>query len=194
MFEKRILLFSELLKWYLTHGLVVGEIYQAIQFRPNATFKSFGESVSDARRHGDVDPSKQLLADTSKLIGNSSYGKLITNKDKHRKVSYLVGHAKTSAKLGGSSFELLEELDNDGLYELSEFKRSVSIHHSSLSVFFCQNLSFVSLAREPLADIHFISAIYFPQVVMDCPTHVGFVVLQYAKLRMLEFYYDFMDR
>ena len=29
---------------------------------------------------------------------------------------------------------------------------------------------------------------------MDCPTHVGFVVLQYAKLRMLEFYYDFMDR
>ena len=29
---------------------------------------------------------------------------------------------------------------------------------------------------------------------MDAPAHVGFVVLQYAKLRMLEFYYDFMDR
>ena len=24
--------------------------------------------------------------------------------------------------------------------------------------------------------------------------HVGFTILQYAKLRMLEFYYDFMDR
>ena len=29
---------------------------------------------------------------------------------------------------------------------------------------------------------------------MDVPVHVGFTILQYAKLRMLEFYYDFMDR
>jgi hypothetical protein len=29
---------------------------------------------------------------------------------------------------------------------------------------------------------------------MDVPVHVGFVVLQYAKLRMLQFYFDFMDR
>jgi len=29
---------------------------------------------------------------------------------------------------------------------------------------------------------------------MDTPTHVGFVVLQLAKLRMLQFYFDFMDR
>ena len=29
---------------------------------------------------------------------------------------------------------------------------------------------------------------------MDVPVHIGFSILQYAKLRMLEFYYDFMDR
>ena len=29
---------------------------------------------------------------------------------------------------------------------------------------------------------------------MDVPVHVGFSILQYAKLRMFEFYYDFMDR
>ena len=29
---------------------------------------------------------------------------------------------------------------------------------------------------------------------MNVPVHVGFTILQYAKLRMLEFYYDFMDR
>lgn len=29
---------------------------------------------------------------------------------------------------------------------------------------------------------------------MDVPTIVGFSILQYAKLRMLEFYYDFMDK
>ena len=127
MFGKRILLFSELLKWYLDHGLILDEIYQAIQFRPNATFKRFGDSVSDARRQGDVDPSKQLLADTNKLIGNSSYGKLITNKDKHRKISYLIGHSEISTKLSRASFDSLEELDDDGLYELSEYKRHVSL-------------------------------------------------------------------
>lgn len=29
---------------------------------------------------------------------------------------------------------------------------------------------------------------------MDVPIHIGFSILQYAKLRMLEFYYDFMDK
>jgi hypothetical protein len=29
---------------------------------------------------------------------------------------------------------------------------------------------------------------------MDVPVVLGFCILQYAKLRMLEFYYDFMDR
>ncbi|XP_067939088.1 uncharacterized protein [Watersipora subatra] len=29
---------------------------------------------------------------------------------------------------------------------------------------------------------------------MDIPVHIGFSILQLAKLRMLEFYYDFMDR
>lgn len=29
---------------------------------------------------------------------------------------------------------------------------------------------------------------------MNVPTIIGFCILQYAKLRMLQFYYDFMDR
>ena len=29
---------------------------------------------------------------------------------------------------------------------------------------------------------------------MNIPVTLGFVILQLAKLRMLEFYYDFMDR
>ena len=30
------------------------------------------------------------------------------------------------------------------------------------------------------------------KIVMNTPTVVGFCILQYAKLRMLQFYYDFM--
>ena len=29
---------------------------------------------------------------------------------------------------------------------------------------------------------------------MNLPIQIGFFVYQYAKLRMLEFYYDFMDK
>ena len=30
-------------------------------------------------------------------------------------------------------------------------------------------------------------------IVLDLPIHIGVFILNYAKLRMLEFYYDFMD-
>lgn len=32
------------------------------------------------------------------------------------------------------------------------------------------------------------------KIVLDLPIQLGYFILQYAKLRMLEFYYDFMDR
>lgn len=32
------------------------------------------------------------------------------------------------------------------------------------------------------------------EILMNVPVTIGFTILQYAKLRMLQFYYDFMDR
>ena len=52
----------------------------------SSCFKSFGDAVSDARRAGD--PSKAIIAGTMKLKGNSSYGKTITNKERHRQAKY----------------------------------------------------------------------------------------------------------
>lgn len=59
-------------------------------------FEEFGRSVSDARRAGDAVPTNSLFADTSKLIGNSCYGKTIVNKDKHQKIEYVEGHVAAS--------------------------------------------------------------------------------------------------
>ena len=59
-----------------------------IEHTPNPCFKPFGDAVSDASRAGDADPSKVIIADTSKLTGNSGYGKTITNKERHRQVKY----------------------------------------------------------------------------------------------------------
>ena len=67
----KILLATPLLRWYLTHGLVVDRIYQVIEYEANPCSQRFGESVSTARRAGDADTDKAIIADTMKLLGNS---------------------------------------------------------------------------------------------------------------------------
>ena len=100
----KILLLSDLLRWYLLHGLIVTRIYQVFEYTPRKIFESFGESVSKARREGDVDPSKSLLASTAKLIGNSVYGKTITNKEKHTKVRYTTSEREASSAIRNNRF------------------------------------------------------------------------------------------
>ena len=78
----KILLATPLLRWYLAHGLVMDRVYQIIEYEPNPCFRRFGESVSTARRAGYEDPDKAIIADTMKLLGNSGYGKTVTNVDR----------------------------------------------------------------------------------------------------------------
>ena len=66
----------------------VEHVYQIIEFQPNHCFRRFGESASTARREGDSDPNKTIIADTMKLIGNSGYGKTVTDVHRHRDVQY----------------------------------------------------------------------------------------------------------
>ena len=149
---EKILLATPLLQWYLEHGLVITHVYQVIQYWPDNCFEQFGKDVSNARRAGDRDPDQAIIADTMKLLGNSSYGKTITNKERHRDVKYC--DAKEASKLvNDSHFRVLTPLD-DNTYEVEMSKKKIKL---------------------------------------DLPLHIGFFVYQYAKKRMLEFYYDCLD-
>ena len=149
----KILLATPLLRWYLAHGLVVDIVYQIIEYEPNPCFRRFGESVSTARRAGDEDPDRAFIADTMKLLGNSGYGKTVTNVDRHRDVKYCT-EIGTSALINNKRFRQLDVVTEDA-HEI-EMNKSV--------------------------------------VKYTLPLHIGFFVYQYAKLRMLQFYYDFVDR
>ena len=149
----KLLLATPLLRWYLAHGLVVDRVYQIVEYSPKPCFQHFGESVSTARRNGDVDPDKSIIADTMKLLGNSAYGKTVTNVDKHRDVRYCT-EVGTSLCINNKRFRQLDVVAEDA-YEVTSSKA---------------------------------------RVTYDLPHHIGFFVYQYAKLRMLEFYYDFVDR
>ena len=81
MFDDNILLTTPLLKWYLERELAVTEVYEVLEYTPNSCFQTFSDNVSNARRAGDADPSKAIIAETCKLHGNSAYGKTLTNKE-----------------------------------------------------------------------------------------------------------------
>ena len=70
MKRKKIQLDTTLLKWYLEHGLEVTKVHQVVKFTPDQCFKPFGDAVSDARRAGDADLSKAIIANTMKLVSS----------------------------------------------------------------------------------------------------------------------------
>ena len=149
----KILLATPLLRWYLEHGLEVTRVYQVVEYTPIPCFRWFGDAVSTARREGDVHPHKAIIADTMKLLGNSGYGKTITNVDRHRDVKYCTEKA-ASLMVNDRRFQQLDVVVDDA-YEIAMNKKTVT---------------------------------------NALPVHVGFFVLQYAKMRMLQLYYDFINR
>ena len=109
-----------MLKWYLYHGLVITHIYTIVEYIPYAAFNSFMTQVAQARLGGDRDNDKALITETMKLIGNSSYGKLITNKEKHHDIVY-VNESEIGTEIMDKHFYNLTELP-DGYYELEKTK------------------------------------------------------------------------
>jgi len=111
-FAKKCLFITPLLKWYINHGLKVTKVYEVVQYLPIRCFEDFGIQVSEARKSGDADPNKAVLIQTFKLWGNSSYGKTITNKRKHRNIKYC--DAETVS----------QEINNDFVHKLNSQVRT----------------------------------------------------------------------
>ena len=154
MKAENILIYSPLLKWYLNHGLQVTKIHRYISYTSGRPFKWFPEEVSSARRDADNDKNKKQLGDTAKLKGNSFYGKMIENLEKHISTKFTTDEKLIDKIFRSPFFEDLEEI-NEGVFEVRQRKKQVTITR---------------------------------------PYQCGIAVYQLAKLRMLEFYYDFLDK
>ncbi len=122
---ERILLITPLIKWYLQHGLKITAVYEVIEYRPSACFVDFGNKVVNARRAGDADPQQAVVAETMKLIGNSAYGKTLTNKEKFRDV-VVCAEKETPAKINSPHFRQLNTVSDD-LYEVEYSKKSIKL-------------------------------------------------------------------
>ena len=154
MRAQKILLATPLLKWYLEHGLEVTKIYQTVEYKPNRCFQEFVKDVSNARRAGDADPSKAIIADTRKLEGNSAFGSIIMDQHKFQDTVYVKGDGPAMLEANLPQFKKLTEL-NEEFYEIEKAKTTLRL---------------------------------------NLPVQIGYFILQYAKLHMLQFYYDFLDK
>ena len=139
--------------FHMELGLQCTKIYHFVQYLRQKSFNKFVQSVIGARRKGDENPLSGAVAETMKLLGNSSYGNQIMDRSRHTITKYL-NDEKTHKAINEHFFKRLNTIQKD-LYEIELLKST--IEHTE-------------------------------------PIIVGFFILQYAKLRMLELYYNFFGK
>ena len=144
---------TPLFLYYLHLGLECTKIHRFVQYTPKKRFSSFVQSAVNARRQGDENPNSSVVAETMKLLANSSYGYQIMDRSRHTVTNYL-NDEKTHSAINNELFKQLNII-TEQLYEVELVKSE--IEH-----------------REPIT--------------------VGFFILQYANLRMLELYNIFFSK
>ena len=142
-----------MLLFHLKLGLVCEKIHQFLQYAHRKSFKNFVQFVVDTRRQGDENPNSSVIAETMKLLANSSYGYQIMDRSRHTVTKYLIDE-KTHSATNSKTCKRLNHI-TDQLYEVDFFKSEIE-HRETIIV--------------------------------------GFFILQYAKLRMLELYYNFFKK
>ena len=148
-----VLLYTPLLRWYIEHGLELQDVYTTIEYQPGKILAWFVDEVTDARCMGDTDKENAISAEVFKLLGNSSYGKMMEALKRHPNVSYTKDVKTVDRALCLAWFEDLTEIAD--AYEITSHKPRITIHR---------------------------------------PFQIGIAVYQLAKLRILQFYHDFLDR
>ena len=141
---------TPLLLFYLKLGLVCKKIHRFVQYAPRKRFSNFVQSAVVARHQRDENANSSVVAETMKVLANSSYGYQIMDRSRHTVAKYLNDEKTHSAK-NGKMFKRLNHIA-DQLYEVELVKSE--IEH-----------------KEPII--------------------VGFFILKYAKLGMLELHYKF---
>ena len=94
---------TPLLNFYLILGL---------QYKPRKCFNNFVQFVDNARREGDENAHPGDVAETMKLLGNSSYGYQMMERFRHTITKYL-GNEKTHKAINEKFFKRLNVVKKD---------------------------------------------------------------------------------
>ena len=103
-------------------------------------------------------------------------------KDKHNNVRF-VSIDKAAKLVNDPRFTGLTEFDNETFEVMAvQFKYFIFLHYSSLHAFQVLNIILFKVTSQKKS------------ITYDLPLQIGFWTYQHAKLTMLSFYYDVIDR
>jgi hypothetical protein len=119
---EKILIKSTRLKWLVKHGCIISKLHGYIKAKPRRCFEGFKIWVSDERRKGDVDLKYAVLAEGAKTVGNSSFGRTIINKYKHKSITYVAEH---EYKKYVNRWDLYNAVQISDTYEIVMLKKTV---------------------------------------------------------------------
>ncbi|EGZ27791.1 hypothetical protein PHYSODRAFT_321527 [Phytophthora sojae] len=121
-FGEKILIYAPLLKWYISHGMEITKTYSFIRASSHKAFAPFMEAVSNARREGDADKSKAMIAEMMKLVGNSAFGRSGMDMSKHKEVKYESDEKAIKSKIEHFTFHGMEELNDSCEFTMKKRK------------------------------------------------------------------------
>ena len=104
-------LITPLLFFYLQLGLAVTKIHRFVGYTPKNYFNSFVHAAVDARRKGDENPNSSVVAQTMKLLANTSYGYQTIDRSRHTVTKYLTDE-KTDAAINSKLFKKLDHVNH----------------------------------------------------------------------------------
>jgi hypothetical protein len=149
-----MVLHTDLLAWYVAHGLKITKVYFGIEARKARPFVRFADAVSDARRAGDKDKAGcGMMADMAKLVGNSAFGQNCMNKENFTNTRILTTEKSIESATRNPLLMDIRRFAGTETYEC-EFSKS--------------------------------------SVKQDVAIQIAVAIFQLSKLRMLQFYHDFM--
>ena len=126
MAAKKLLLYAPLLRWYVKHGAAITAVHRTIDYQSTKIFTWFVEQVTKARRTGDTDKRKALLAEVFKLLGNSAYEKMLEAVESQTCVVFTKDQKLVDRTLRSAYFVELDGLGQ--AYELESRKPRITIN------------------------------------------------------------------
>ena len=128
---------TPLLLFNLKLGLVCTKIHRFVQYTPRKCFNNFVQSAVDAPRQGGKNPNSSVVAETMKLVANSSYGCQIMDRSRHTVTKYL-NVEKTHSAIISKIFKRLNHI-TDQLYQVELVKSEIEHREPIIMGFFSYN-------------------------------------------------------
>ena len=139
---------TPLLLYYLHLDLECTKIHQFDPYTPKRCFSSFVQSAVNARRQGDENPNSSVVAETMKLLANSTYGYQTMDRGRHT-VTKGLNDEKTLSAIDIKHFKRLNFI-TDQLYATELVKSEIEHREPIIVRFFI-----LQYAKLRMLELHY---------------------------------------